>query len=792
MEITEDHADQAIKWYEEHTNPEHEPDILQRKLVGFEQMRRMNNGLAMKTTASASWIPVSSSSQNGHVSGRPTCIAFSPGSNQEGNAVYLGEVMGGLWKSTDRGQNWVSLSDSWKTLAVGGVAVDPNNPNTIYAGTGEANGATSGYSIGIYKSTDGGLNWQLLPGSGSSVTCQMMVNPANSNFVYQATETGVYLSKNAGKSWSNVCSLGGLTSLVMNPRNPAVFYAAGGSQISKSVDSGKTWKSLKGFPAGNLMVIAMTAADTNYIYLSSGVGGGSTLARSTDGGATWKTMQSNVPFLGQQGWYANAIAVDPNNKNDVIVGGLDIYRSTDGGKTLVQKTDWTSPSSSGNYAHADIHGLFYNGTILYTMTDGGIFYSGSNGESWEQDMNKNLGTFLFVGGDAAPDLSLFAAGAQDNGVNRVYANESSWTEIQGGDGGTSFVSQSDAQTIYGTYVQAVLYRSTDGGNSFSANLLANSKISGEAVPFYIEYDVSETDPNVVAVCGGTNVYLTTDGGDDNFPAITSSAKNRSISGGPGCVAISKTNPSYIYVGGGSAVYSTTDQGKTWTKSTTALGGSPTSITTDPNDETHVYVTIGGTNTKHFFISTDTGHTWTAANKGLPSLNYRCIAVEPNGQIFIGNDFGVLRSFDNGQTWYPAGDNFPPCLVTSLHVRDHYLVATSYGRGMWYIDINELADVRQQPTASNVSNSAASINAIYPNPITTSHAQSTIQFSLKEDTHAMLSVYDLLGRQERVLMNEWATGGEHERSLNLSELPPGRHYIVLTVNGTSVTQPLTIE
>ena len=796
LEFSEDHADQAAKWYEEYTNPEHRADIVQYRMLGWEQMRQMDNHLAMKSASNAAWIPVGTSSQNGHVSGRPSCIAFSPAGSSDGNAIYLGEVIGGLWKSTDNGQNWVSLSDSWKTLAVGGVAVDPNHPNVIYAGTGVPNGTIGGGTgvsgLGIYKSTDGGLNWQLLgAGSVGSVTTGMIVNPGNSDIVYQASDAGVYMSTNAGATWTKPCPLADFTSLVMNPLNPAVLYAAAAGQMEKSVDSGKTWKAvtLSSGIAGNLMILAMTPADTNYIYVSSGVSGGAVIARSTNAGASWTKMitasaSSASNYLGQQGSYANAIAVNPKNTEDVIVGGLDIYRSTNGGKTLSQKTDWTASTEGSNYTHADIHGLVYNGSTLYSFTDGGIFHSESNGQSWEQDMNKNLGTFLFVGGDAAPDLSLFAAGAQDNGTNTITANAKIWSQPVGGDGGTAFISQTDAQTIYGTYVGGVLHRSTDGGNSWQNNILANSPIQSDNPAFYFEYDVSETDPNVVAVCGSSKIFLTTNSGDDNFPAISK------VIGGLGCVAIAKTNTSYIYAGGSSAVSTTTDQGQTWTKSA-SLGGPVTSISTDPSDENHAYATVAGS--KHFSISTDAGLTWAApANKNLPNLNYRHIAVDQSGQIFIGNDYGVVRSADNGATWYPVGDNFPASLVTSMHIRSHYLVATTYGRGMWYIDLNQLADVRQQPSASNVSNGAASIGAIYPNPVTSTHAQSTIQFSLKEDSHATLSVYDLLGREERVLMNEWATGGQHEQALNLMNLPAGQHYIVLTAGGTSVSQPLTIE
>ena len=815
----EDHVDQIQKWYEEFTNPEHEPDIQQRRLAGLAQMRQMDNRPAMKAASSAAWVSAGSSTSGGNVSGRPTCIAFGPSETEPPTfqTIYLGETFGGLWKSIDNGKNWVSLSDSWQILSVGGIAVDPNDPNVLYAGTGVAQGGitpSDQNGIGIYKSTDGGLNWQLLLDSNKknpvgTLTNGMAVNPGNSNFVYQACNTGVFLSTNAGATWTHTLAMGGFTSLVLNPLNPAILYAAGNGQMDKSYDSGQTWTTLTGFPPGNLMILAMSLADTGYVYVSSGYNGGAVLSRSTNGGKTWTAMttasnSSLSNYLGQQGWYANAIAVDPANVNNVAVGGLDIFTSTNGGKTLTKKTTWTDTPGSSDYTHADIHGLAYNGETLYTYTDGGIFHSESKGQSWEQDMNKNLGTFLFVGGDAAPDFSFLEAGAQDNGTNLIHPSDAIYSSTLGGDGGPVNISQTDGQTVYGFFINSqggqTLLRSIDAGNSFSPqNLLQNSNLNKQNdqwPSFYYEYDVSETDPNTVAVCGGTRLYLTTNGGDDNFPQVTGSGSPSGIvlTGNPRTVAIAKNNPGYLFVGGTNTMYYSVDQGQTWSKTTTALGASPTSITTDLNDETHVYMTVGGTGSKHFFISTDTGHTWKAPTTKLPSLNFRRVAVDQTGQIFIGNDYGVLRSVDNGVTWYQVADGFPQVLITSMHVRSHYLVATTYGRGMWYVDLNLLPQIQSgvsAPAASNSSN-AASIAAIYPNPVSAGQAHSTIQFTVQVGTHATLSVYDVLGREEKVLMNEWATQGQHELALDLAGLPAGQHYIVLTADGASVSKPLTIE
>jgi hypothetical protein len=206
------------------------------------------------------------------------------------------------------------------------------------------------------------------------------------------------------------------------------------------------------------------------------------------------------------------------------------------------------------------------------------------------------------------------------------------------------------------------------------------------------------------------------------------------------------------------------------------------------------MTVDGTNSKHFYISTDTGHTWTAPAKNLPDgINYYRVAADSKGNIFAGHDDGVLLSQDGGVTWSQAANGFPNAWVTSLRIRGHYLVAATYGRGMYYLDINQFSSVAANQNPSIAGNGFVAIKDIYPSIVTSvASARMNIDYTFSQDMHAKISVFDVLGRQEKVPLNEYTLAGDHSLSADLSGLGPGQHYVVLTGDGYSVTKPFTIN
>ena len=815
-----EHAAEAAAWHADFINPLHDTNMLVKRQNGLAEFRQMTGTPAMKAASTTSWILVGKSqgiNQIGQVSGRGTCLSI--GTNGD---MYYGVTQGGLWKSTDRGANWVSLSSDWATLAVGGVAVDPKNPLVVYAGTGEAMAALGDtgntYSVigpsegvGVLKSVDGGKNWTVAYPKQGLVTNQMLINPANSNLVYLASTKGVVLGSDSSgvMVWKNVCALNGTTSIVIDPLDPSVIYAAGANSIHKSNDSGKTFRALTISGKAVTMTLAISPANHLKLYVSIDQSNGSRIDSSGDSGHTWHQAflakrYAPVDWLTTQGYYANAIAVSPTDANQIVVGGLNVYHSTDGGTTWTDSTNSNSTSSSSRYCHADVHKLVYFGDTLFALSDGGLYHSETFGSRWAHDLNHNLGTFEFVGGDMYPDASgdpsYFVAGAQDNGLNKIQSNQSVWTSIHGGDGGRMFIGQDDGQTVYGTYIEANLYESTDGGSTWlnnGYNMLQGTALGNERAPFYMEFDVSSTSGQNVALVGNKNVYLTTDGfSSDALPVAGPSSSNH-IGGVPQCVQFATSDANYMFLGTRNRlVYYSQDQGNTWKKSNDTLG-IPSCFATDPTDPSLVYVTtksLGGGFGGKFYFSTNGGQDWTApANNNLTtSLNYYAVAASAD-KIFVGNDYGVLVSTDKGAHWAStAALGFPQCQVMSLRIRSHYLVATTYGRGMYYIDINGVSGASGVTQNANTSSTGNAIAAVYPNPVPSSHAQSTISFSVAEDSRATIGVYDVLGREERVLVNEWATKGQHETIADLSGLASGQHYIVLNTGGSSVTQPVTIQ
>lgn len=787
-------------------------NIAEARIRGYNQFMSIPRPKQMMIQSVSAWEQVGGSQSiiqgaNGTVSGRPTAIAFDPKDN---STLYLGTSGGGLWKTKDGGNTWANLSDSWSSYAMGGVAVDYSDNQTIYAATGDLYDRTGD---GLYKSTDGGLNWTHSASAAAigSQCNQVLIDPLVHTTIYITGSSGVYRSLDAGSTWKRVLGIGGTTHMVIDPTNGQNLYAAGGGVIRKSTDGGTTWGSpdlASNISGKSTITLAISKKDVSKIYASIGsVSGGSAgLARSDDSGATWSLVWDQDNYMSRQSFYNNACAVNPSNANYVVVGGLDIWGSNNGGSTLQQRTQWTAGSSSSNFSHADVHVLTYGPLGLYALSDGGLFFSGNNGISWQQNKNNKLSTLLFVGGDAAPDFSYVVGGAQDNGINRARETDKTFVQTHGGDGGRCFISQSDGQSVYSTYIQASLQKSGDYGNSWNTggdpgdpyNIIpVDCPLLNESVPFYMNYDVSESDGAVLAIAGGTNVYYSNDGATSLYKITTSST----VSGGPRTVHVAGADANVVYAGGGSGYVSVTQNageitGVTWVKSTTKVG-TVSGFVTDPNDASHVWTSISGygSGMKHFWRSTDFGKTWESPATNLPDLDASTIARAPNGDLFLGTTFGVLYSKDNGITWAPLRDGMPLCQVTKLRVRgtsNQWLLATTYGRGMFRININDLPPVvaNNAVSASTPSPDMPAISSINPNPV---HINSkvTIGFTLAKEGVISLILFDELGREVKTLAKEYLAGGQHSSEADLSTLNSGVYYAVLTSDGHAVTQRLVI-
>jgi hypothetical protein len=413
---------------------------------------------------------------------------------------------------------------------------------------------------------------------------------------------------------------------------------------------------------------------------------------------------------------------------------------------------------------------------------------------------------LFVGGDAASDFSFIVGGAQDNGINRAINGSKSFTQTHGGDGGRCFISQPDNQFVYSTYIGASLQKSGDGGMSWNTgadpadpynNIPPDSKLLTENVPFYMSYDVAETDGAVVAIAGGSNVYYS----DDGVNSLYQSTKNSTVAGGAITVHCADADKNVVYCGGGQGyVYVTQDAADyvntvvTWVKSTTHVGV-VSGFVSDPTDASKAWAVVSGFGGKHFWRSTDFGKTWDAPATNLPDLDASTIARAPNGDLFIGHTFGVMRSIDNGVTWEPLRDGIPLSQVTKLRVRgatSQYLLATTYGRGMYRININQLPrTIANSGVASSPANAnMPAITSISPNPVQ-ANAHATIGFRLAKEGNISLTLFDESGHEVKTLLKDFRQQGEGSAQADLSLLSSGAYFAVLTSDGYAVTQRFVI-
>ncbi len=401
--------------------------------------------------------------------------------------VYVGAASGGVWKSSNGGTTFKPIFDKEAAQSIGAVAIDPQAPKTIWAGTGEAwtrNSASIGN--GIYKSTDGGDSWTNMGLQNSERIVKIIVDPKNSNTVYacvpgklwsDSEDRGVYKTTDGGKSWSKILKGANLSTgcsmISMNPQDSKVLFAgmwdfrrkgwtfrsggenptaASGSAFFQTTDGGATWKELddksaKGLPAKPWGRVAVTIAPSkpNVVYAMI-ESTRSALFRSEDGGKTWEERDRSNWMVWRPFYFANLI-VDPKNENKVYKPDYTLIMSEDGGKSF---------SVIGNGAHGDFHDVWVNPDNtdhLIAGDDGGVWYSYDGGNTWWKGNNLPISQFYHVSTDNADPYHVFG-GLQDNSAwigDSQYPGgitNGRWENLFGGDGFWVFPDPSDANYVY--------------------------------------------------------------------------------------------------------------------------------------------------------------------------------------------------------------------------------------------------------------------------------------------------------------------------------------------------------
>ena len=649
----------------------------------------------------------------GLTSGRINSIAVSPANP---NIVLVGAAVGGVWRSTDGGANFTTVTDGQVDIAVGSISFSASNPNIVYAGMGDKD--SNYFGSGVLRSTDAGLTWtrvnnSSLPAPGR--ISQVLVDPNNSNRVYVAQysvlngastfSSGFFYSLDGGVNWTKTFS-GLPKDLVQHPTQTNTLYlsstrddnntgsSAGG--VYKSTNNGVTWTRLYSSPFSGTSnaKIAVTPIAPSNLYVLIGSGSTARVEISTDEGANWTNKGSN--FDTGQFSYNCYIFVHPTNANTIYVGTRDLWRSTDGGTNYTNITN--NFTLTGGYtpnsarAHPDQHHFYISNSdpnTIYISGDGGLWKS-TNGASTFQSLNATLALTMFVSLDLHPtDATKSYGGTQDNGTQKRNGNQS-WREFATGDGGQTIIDPLDPSIVYTTYVYNTVYRYNNNGDSFGGTIGSNTVFNNDRVAFYPPFEANETNGNLFF--GTYRLYMSSTRGA-SWTQLAGGADLTYGSDVLSTIGTSKANPNYIYTGSSSGrVMVSTDGGATFTDRTAGLPQRfIKSIKVSPTNPATAYLTVSGYLTSHVFKTVNAGASWTDISGNLPDIPVNDLLIDPNNAntLYIGTDIGVFRSTVGGNTWQTFNMNFPPTVVTELDAQSSGLLqAATYGRGMFEINVNQ--------------------------------------------------------------------------------------------------------
>jgi len=764
------------------------------------------------------WIPKGPT----NIGGRITGIALHPAN---GNIIYAGAADGGVLKSIDGGATWDMLTDHFITLSIGDVAIDPNNPNTVYAGLGEANLAGDNYDgDGLYRTTDGGATWSNIGLAQTRRIGRVAVHPFDSDIIFVAgagaqfsadSARGVYRTLDGGNTWEKVLYISDSTSAIdlrINPAHPDTVYAAmwerlrsptrrkAGGQTSglyRSTNMGATWTELtNGLPSGpNVGRIGIAICETNphvlYALYADSLGYLDGVYKTSDGGNTWAQTsgQPSYYFYYSYGWYFGQIRVHPTNPDIAFVLGVPLCRTTDGGGA------WWDVSG---IQHVDHHALEFDLTNLNHIVDGndgGVYYSTNGGTIWTKSYNLPITQFYAATIDELNPERTYG-GTQDNGTLRTMSgNLDDWEMIYGGDGFYCIVDYTNTNIIYAESQWGNLGKSTNGGNSFfgATNGISSSDRTNWSTPVIM-------DPNnhLVLYYGANRLYKTTNGAD-YWNAISGDLTN-----GPGSgnllygtittIAVSRTDSNVIYVGTDDAnVWVTTDGGSNWTSINSGLPDRwVTRVAVDPYDAAIAYVTFSGyrydSPLPHVYRTANYGSTWDGISSNLPEVPINAIIVDPENTatLYIGTDYGVYYTTDTGTSWQPLGTGLPFSAVDDLvfHNGTRVLRAATHGRSFFEFDLDQIG-IKEDEELSEIG-----LKGIYLQVTSPARNEIRVLYSISEASRVHISIYDITGRRVQNLVNESISSGKYAFTRQM-HVPAGTYFVRMEAQGKRATQKIDV-
>ena len=687
--------------------------------------------------------------------GRVSVIVGVPG---DPFTFYVSGANGGVFKTTNAGTTWKPIFDNQSVLSIGEIALAPSNPDIIYVGTGEENPRNNAsFGDGVYRSNDGGETWTHVGLEDSDRIARIRIDNRNPDIVYACAmghewgpneQRGVYKSTDGGKNWQRILfkdTLTGCSDIDVNPSNSNEIYAgmytylrqawhlrSGGGETAlyKSMDGGATWKKLtNGVPAMlDRIGVAVSRSNPSIVYMiSETLNYDGEVWRSDDAGASWRVVNKD-PQLSFRPFYYADMRVDPIDPNRIYALGGSLWLSEDGGRNF---------RTIGRDVHGDHQALWIdpgNPKRVLSGSDGGFQVSYDAGENFNVLNNIAFTQFYHVNYDMQKPYML-CGGLQDNGTWCGTSNsllqegirKNDWFTVGGGDGFFAVPDLKEPWRVYNDLQGGVLsVTDTRSGTDRSITPYPNRVGSvGDAMEHH-KHRFNWNSP-IALGSDGTTVYF---GGEVLFkstnhgqsweiisPDLTTNDKNKQKSSGEPIVtdntaaefhctiltiAPSMVDPNVIWVGTDDGnVQVTRDGGKTWTNVVKNIQGLapnawiPT-IDASTHDAGTAYVAADhhqdNDYTAYVFKTTDYGRTWTRLNLNMPAMKTgwaHVVREDPKNRsiLYVGTELGLWVSFDGGARWTSLRQNMPPVPVRDIqiHPRDNDLIVGTHGRGIYVMD-----------------------------------------------------------------------------------------------------------
>ena len=632
-------------------------------------------------------------SGNADASGRVCAILVDP---VNPDIVYAAGAQGGVWKTTNAGINWEPMTDGLSSLASGALAFDPTDSDVIYYATGEQHfSGDSFYGDGLFRSEDGALTWTKIAAKtdvGNYIS-RVAVAPDDNQIIYVGSDLGFLTSADGGATWSVDLGPGYCTDIAIDPVHDGVVYCAfRSSGVWKSTDYGYSWTKLEnGLPEDGFrrLNIALAPSDPLVLYAAFATNGGELagMYKTTDGGVSWTQLTNTPEYLGGQGNYDNCIIVDPNDPDICYAGGTfpfggagdhGLIRTTDGG----QSWNDINVGIDGSQPHPDHH-IFAWGSNgrLWLGNDGGVWYTDDGGQHWTNcNATLALGQ-IYTNAIHPTDANMILGGTQDNGTAR-YDGVDAWPQVNAGDGGPSAIEWDSPNIYFTSYVKLSSVYKWDAGSYVGQ---VAGPWDGERVNWCMAPLVVDQNQPDALLAGTHRVWRTTDSGDSWVPLsddLTDGGHLRSI-------AVADGASNTIYTGSSDGMVYVTTDGLNWDLRNDGLPSEEIpDISLDPIDDQAAYLCVDRATGARVFFTDDQGLTWYDYTGDLPEgLRAMCLTVDYRPgipRLYLGTDYGVYVSIDDGWTWEKADLGLPNLAIFDITVDYTHsrLLAGTHGRGMW--------------------------------------------------------------------------------------------------------------